>query len=531
MDDVVFPILGSADVPLVGRDRLLKNIWSNLTKPTASNLSVVGPKHMGKTVFLKAVAERARLNDSPYDIVMYWEVGSAPPESDERFIEELSKRLQESMSAETFRIYRDELSQDRSFGVLREVMDLLASDGHRVLMVWDGFDKPLSQGLLTGHLFGQLRSLFYGKPHKVITATRVPQTELTRNQQVEDSPFWTLFDVTPVRIGPFDESDVQFALNRAGLTALPGGMKELANWSAGHPVILLSLLNRLVSNRATEFDHTATNLAASATAEDLSSFFDGVWNGLSSNIKEAFWVLVNSGDVAPEMIGRAEVQHLVNLGFAVRDSTKLKASCRMMANHVRQLKPDAGNLVRQFGAWDKYRLAIVDVLELRLAQVSPPVCSRLHKWVRLSLQDLPDEPDRALAMLSQIEDRALDLIWEYEFGSNAIFPTELMSYWTGQLRSTDNIVKEFPPTGEWRIPGDRYKQVAILQRLTGSTAGLESRSRAVSKEVYVLINTIHSFRNLNQHSGGQTMHEGVAVTAIIACVELLACLSRVFRPN
>ena len=531
MSDVVFPILGSADVPLVGRDRLLKNIWSNLTKPTASNLSVVGPKHIGKTVFLKAVAERARLNDSPYDIVMYWEVGSAPPESDGGFVEELSKRLQECMSAETFRIYRDELSQDRSFGVLREVMDLLAADGHRVLMVWDGFDKPLSQGLLTGHLFGQLRSLFYGKPHKVITATRVPQTELTRSQQVEDSPFWTLFDVTPLRIGPFDELDLQSALNRAGLTAFPGGMKELSNWSAGHPVILLSLLNRLVSNGVMEFDHTAMNAVATATAEDLSSFFDGVWNGLSSSVKEAFWVLADSGEVAPEMIGRAEYQHLANLGFAARESTKLKTSCRMMANHVRRLKPDAGNLVRHFGTWEKYRIGIVDLLELRLGQVSPPVCSRLHKWVSLSIRDLPDEPDRALAMLSQIEDRALDVIWEYEFGSSAQLPGELVSYWTERPRSTDNIVKEFPGTGEWRIPGDRYMQVAILQRLTGSKAGFEARSRAVSKEVYVLIHAIHSFRNLNQHSGGQRMHEGVAVTAIMACVELLACLSRVFRAH
>ena len=529
MSETVFPILGSVDVSLVGRERLMQSIWSDLTKGEPNNLSVVGPKYMGKTVLLKAIADRARQTSSPYDLVVYWEVGQSPPKSDEAFIEELGKKLRESMSSTDFQIYSDELSQDQSFGALREVMDLLESDGYRVLMIWDGFDKPLSQGLLSGQLFGQLRSLFYGKCHKVITATRVTQTELTRSQQVEDSPFWNIFDVTPVRTGPFDEVDIQAALERAGLTAMQGGMKELSNWSGGHPVILLALLNRLVAFGVTEFDNAGTNAAATAVAEDLSSFLDNLWNSIGPNVQESLSALAEAGELAADRIAKSETQQLVHQGFAVRDGARLRASCRLMVNHVRSLKPDAGSTVRRFGTWEKYRLGIVDLLELRLKQVTPPVCGRLHKWIGLSIRDLPDEPDRALAMLSQIEDRALDLIWEYECGSSRILSAELVSYWTGHPRSTDNIIKEFPATGQWSVPADRYIQVALLQRLTGSKPGFEPRSKAVSKEAYVLINAIHSFRNCNQHSGGQQMHEGVAVTALMACIELLGCLSREFR--
>src|SRR5262245_34998262 len=97
MSDRIFPILGSADVPLVGRAQLVQRVWSDLTKTTPSNLSVVGPRYIGKTVILKALALRAKQPASPYALVLYWELGHAPPKSDELFIAALSDHLREMM--------------------------------------------------------------------------------------------------------------------------------------------------------------------------------------------------------------------------------------------------------------------------------------------------------------------------------------------------------------------------------------------------------------------------------------------------
>ena len=89
-----FPILGTEDVPQVGRDQIVKRIWSDLTKATPSNLSIVGPRYIGKSVVLNTVAELARTDEgSPYKLVVYWELGHAPPQSDEEFIDQLCDQL------------------------------------------------------------------------------------------------------------------------------------------------------------------------------------------------------------------------------------------------------------------------------------------------------------------------------------------------------------------------------------------------------------------------------------------------------
>ena len=81
-------------------------------------------------------------------------------------------------------------------------------------------------------------------------------------------------------------------------------------------------------------------------------------------------------------------------------------------------------------------------------------------------------------------------------------------------------------TDDWSLPQDRYKQLAILQRLTGSKIGFDPKSKHVSKDTYVLLNAIHLFRNRREHADGQSIHEGVAVSALLLCIELLSCLER-----
>ena len=79
----------------------------------------------------------------------------------------------------------------------------------------------------------------------------------------------------------------------------------------------------------------------------------------------------------------------------------------------------------------------------------------------------------------------------------------------------------------WSVPADRANQIALLQILTGSHQTYNKPVAAkVSKDSYTLINAIHSFRNRSQHASGQAIHLGVAVSAIMLCVELLACLQR-----
>ena len=49
----IFPILGADTPTMIGRSKIMQRIISDLTKPTPSHLSVVGPRYSGKSVLLK----------------------------------------------------------------------------------------------------------------------------------------------------------------------------------------------------------------------------------------------------------------------------------------------------------------------------------------------------------------------------------------------------------------------------------------------------------------------------------------------
>jgi len=197
----------------------------------------------------------------------------------------------------------------------------------------------------------------------------------------------------------------------------------------------------------------------------------------------------------------------------------------MFEQHVRGAKPDTGTLERMFGTWEAYRNEIRSLLELRMKQIRV-VNARLHKLVNQCLGDIPDYPDDCLNNLTRIEELALDIIWQHEFGAALTIPNHLVAYWTQHPRDSDKVIKKRMDDNDWELSRDRLKQLTILQRLTGSAQDFEAKANAVSKDTYVLLNAIHQFRNRAEHAEGQPIHVGVAVSALLLCIELLACLSR-----
>jgi hypothetical protein len=512
---------------MVGRQNMMERVWGDLTKTTPSNLSIVGPRYIGKSVFLKALALRAKQSDSPYALVIYWDLGHATPRSDESFISTLSDLLRDAMAVAAAHYSEHRGYLDGSYGRMKEVTDLLDLDAKPILMIWDGLDKPLGQGLLTGHLFGQMRDIFHAKRHKIVTAARATQSELARNNQVYDSQFWNLFDPTPIRFGPFDEQDLAAAVSKTGLTLATGGMRELTNWADGHPLLLLTILNRLASRRQSEtISDDDVNSAAKAALEEVGEKLTILWEkDCTPSARDLYRVLVDRGEQLAGTIGKDDAQCLISHGFAERSGNKLKHACRLLQTHVEGSLPDAGTLARLFGTWNSFRVEIRNVLALRLKQI-PVFNNRLHRLINKSIDDIPDFPDDCLNGLSQIEDLALDLIWEREFGAAKQIPNDVIASWTVAPRASDQLVKEKMNSDDWRVPAARFRQIGLLQLLTGSKPNFDSKARYVSKDTYFLINAIHGYRNRNEHPEGQLIPEGLAGVAVMTCVELLGCLSR-----
>ena len=82
------------------------------------------------------------------------------------------------------------------------------------------------------------------------------------------------------------------------------------------------------------------------------------------------------------------------------------------------------------------------------------------------------------------------------------------------------------PSNNWRISGNPLNQIRLLGLLTGCHRDFDAKATFTTKDTDVLIDAIHNFRNRSQHPDGQSIHLGVAVAAIMSCLELLACLDR-----
>jgi hypothetical protein len=407
-----------------------------------------------------------------------------------------------------------------------EVMDALNDDGEKVLILWDGFDKPLTSGTLTRNLWDNLSELCRKPSFRLVVSSRKELHRLIRDEKSGTSDFWGIFQGI-VRVGTFDEQDVEEIL--AGLSVFdfrPGARSELINWTAGFPPFLFAVLNEIFSeHRSGQIDNDMVNQAGANTCDKLSAMLTTLWEDCPVSAQDLYAILVDRREMPIAESGKGERAALVEKGFAKELGGKLQAGCRLLEEHVKGLGQDCGSMARLFGTWDAYRSNIRGLLDRRLAHISP-FDDRLHRYVELSINFLPNEPEFSLNNLTSLEERALDLIWQRELGTDRVIPSEVIAYWTTSPRDRNKFIKEMMYGNSWVVPSDRGPQVGLLQLLTGSVYGFESKAKVTSKDTYALVNAIHSFRNRTEHAAGQGIQFGVAVAAIMTCLELLACMER-----
>lgn len=519
----MFLIQGSDEIELVGRDKILDQIWADIRGPRPK-LSVVGPAYIGKSVILKALEKRA-LQSGEYGAVLYWDFTIAP-ESKTAFYQDFCKRLAQAMKdSPTVSAFADYLDEPE-YTALEDLFAEMKDEGHELLFIWDSFDRPLAEAKLPAQLFGELREILNGQ-HQLVTATRAPLREIARDKEVKGSPFWNLFgDQVPIRVSRFSEQDTEAAIQKCGISLVSGGEKELSNWTGGHPVLVLSMLNELHGSSET-LDSNAVVAAATRYCGHQVELLNMLWHDttLSKSARDGFFFLAENEPADEKLIGREDRDAIIARGFARRERSKLHCGCRLLRTHVQSAAPDSGTINRLFGNEASYHANVRDFLELRLSHFKV-VDASLFRLVKQAIGDIPDYAKHCLNNLTHVEDEALDLIWRHEFGPNRQIPQETISYWTSPPASQNRQIAAMMDGGNIAVPQDRPKQLGLLQVLTGSAMHVDSKAQHVSKDTYVLLNAIHQFRNRSEHSDGQVIDVGVAVSALMLCIELLGCLSR-----
>ena len=190
MSDSQFPILGTEIPKLFGRKIIMDRLISDLTKKSPSHLSIVGPRYSGKSVIMKALFEEMSKEKSPYGAVILMDLGHQTPSDDLSFLKLLTKNLGASLK-NNHADYADYLLsvEDNYYDALREVIGELNKESINILMLWDGFDKPLAKGNITRNLWDQLRELASNSSFRLVTATRKKLHELIRSEDSATSDF------------------------------------------------------------------------------------------------------------------------------------------------------------------------------------------------------------------------------------------------------------------------------------------------------------------------------------------------------
>jgi hypothetical protein len=530
-----FPLFADR-VPRLGRDRIFKHMVDDLIKPTPQSLSLVGPRYSGKTVILNALADDAQTCEA-YSCIVFWDLGHQIPRSDEEFISQMIKKVAVAIHGSRPDIHAHLTKERAGYAELYESFELLAAESQRVLMLWDGVDQTISTGLLTRNLWDNLLALGRMDSLVLVTSSRRKLQELLRDPQSFTSDFWLLF--TPIRLDSMNEDDLAaFASAMKQHTFQPGALKELLNWTGGIPPLVASTLNQLsIMIPSGEVSNDHINAAALEMDEYCTGYLDTIWNDFPAPVTDLYRHMIQAKVEDFANVAKPERTTLIENGMATHDGGKLKVRCRMLERHIEGGTSEFGAMARLFGEWEGYSKNIRGILERRLAQI-PRFDDRLFRMVEQGVENIPSYPDDCLNNLNHIEERALDLIWTHETDQEKCFTSQIISYWSettlrAQKERKNWIIVEILQADEdgrenaWSVPTDRSKQLSLLQLLTGSNQTYsQPMAKSVSKDTYSLLNAIHSFRNRSIHASGQAIHLGVAVSAVMLCVELLACLQR-----
>ena len=556
-----YKILGPSIQPMLGRGSLVRQIERHLLKLSPDHVSVVGPKHYGKSVLLRHLAGTYLLGPTGYRVLppdepaelagtdrwgrsdylatVYIDLRHDTPGSDgafwQRFAEEIKATFKPDLWEPSGQPYLQELlgcielseyidiENEAGHKSLDCVFAELEDIGARILVVLDGFDcmPPVA----TPNLWDQLRSLAQKSSLSLVTGSRRPLRELCRAQDSRTSSLWEIFYDTPIRVAALDDSDWDAFLQPlldAGCAFDESARKEIANWTGGVPLLVCALLQKLWEQyRATpRLSKSEIDRAAGAVLGERRELLAELWDDCDVELRADLGALA-AADIPVGDLSDRRRRALESRGFGRISKNRLRSSCRMMQHYAEERAPALADLTRLFGSSPDFEAHIRSLLELRLAQVARPGVDRdLRESVRNAVRDIEPDPKHALVWIRSIADRALALIWDAELPRSRTLPPK----WLDEWRHAG--VKSLPEDGG-KLPYGSGLQCGVLRLITG-TDRVRRQSRYVTKTTSLLVDHLQSVGSFGQHRENfpeTNVSIGFAAASVLAAISLVENLT------
>lgn len=199
------------------------------------HISIIAPRHYGKTVFATALSRSARQSKRFSDVV-FWDLRHCTPANDTDFFAAFATVLREQVASQGSDSKAHFTPEKQSYTGIREFFEYLHDLRARILIVLDGMDHPLDCVGLTKNLWDNLAGFAKIGSVNLLTTSRKPLRQLCKNASGRSSDFWLRFDDPPVRLKAFSAGEINAFLKpladaRDGLEQ--GTEAEFFHWTGG----------------------------------------------------------------------------------------------------------------------------------------------------------------------------------------------------------------------------------------------------------------------------------------------------------
>jgi len=531
-----YQVLGTTVPPMLGRNSLIKRIERQILKPSPDHVQVVGPTLFGKSVLLNELARRHVRNSTHYLTSAYVDLRHETPSDDVAFKRRFATVVKEALSiplTEIGECIRPE--DDNVYEYLCLAFDELEKKSVRLLIVLDGFDHVLAGTAITRNLWDQLRSLAQKTSLRLVTGSRRPLRELCKSEDSRTSHFWEVFNPTPAFVGPFTEddwTDLLQPLARRNIAADSSATKELVNWTGGVPVLAAALLCQLANTTGDgqSISKEAVDTAANGFVDGATELLKQLWDDCTIELRSDLAALATSDNQGVPVAGVSTQRQraLEERGYGVTSGSKLRSSCRIIVRFAEAQGPAVADLKRLFGDESDFMAHIGGLLDLRIEQLAlHGADAQLVNYLKHSTHDIVRAPEISLVTIRSLVQRALQLIWNAELGSNRTLPDDWITEW-----------KHCGVNAKWllddrkRVPVGDGQQMHALDLLTGKRLDhehVERKAKHLTKTTLLLLKSLHDIGDFGQHLAGyseSTPSTGFAATVVFNAIEMVSALSK-----
>jgi hypothetical protein len=484
---------------LLGRRLEIEGLVRDLVeKATPDHISVVAPRYFGKSVLIQALAEQFGAPDSRYQIVINWDLRHNTPEDDRGFQIALAKALDKRLLEIGTASYHDYLQDTEGdpAGTISDVVDSLAADETRVLILLDDFDRLASQPQISKNLWDYLRSLAQRDHLRFVLSSRRRLRECIPNRDGRTSDFWNIF-TNVVTLKPFSAIDLDEFLgpiSDAGFDVEASGTQAIVDWTGGIPVLAARLCGDLLAcTPSCRIDKPLVESIAEQIAGDawMQDSLTLLWDDCGKEIQGD--LLDIAGD--PLVVRRLppiRQQLLSDRGYIVRDGGAYKAQCRFMQLFA------AGHEVRGRDLRDLFKdpetelRSLKTLLLLRLSSVAGGD-PETRSFIEHAIDGLARGQRTALTSIRSIAEEALSVAWEAECPDN-VMPAAMQQQIT---RAWDTGGGGMGPDVLQKL-NDRNTRRRIL-RVAAGDQGRAKATRKVSRPMMLLIDYLYNLGNYGQH--------------------------------